>query len=653
MDPRLLMEAVAKNDENTFINLVRENEDFLDQRTAESMNTVLHWASRFGDTALVKEVLKLRPMFVDAENAKLETPLHEACRHGQTEVLKLLLEANPEAACKLNAENQSPFFVACSNGHLDVVKILLNQSWLVGLEDEGLDATCLHVAASRGFKDIVRELLNVCPGLAITFDKNGYSPLHYACNSGHLEITKMLLYLGLDIALQFSSTGYMPLHLAAMNGKTETFEEFERMAPICFHHLTRQGETVFHLTVKYKHYDAFMWLVGAFHDTDLFHRTDKLGNTLLHLAVSRGCSQMVAYLINETTPKINSENCEGLTALDILDQADRMDKFPDIKDLLERSGGRKGARMLSMTNEVDDPSNKRNSSEVNSIHHQVEETNEIQDDNTTKPEYSPRKTASHLSNASRHKRLSRRRREELAKFYNDRRYKRHDIYWEALQNARNTITLVSILIATVAFTAGMNPPPGIFSPEGKKENSTLKEKTAFKVFIISNNLALFTSLSIVIILVSIIPFQRKLLMRLLVIIHKVMWVAVSCMATSYFAATWMIVHRPGLEWMFEALIVICASTMGTLFLYLGHTLATHWLRKLKWRKDKGKKDGTVAPKPTSSDGKIQSTSANPNIRVDVRPNSSDADVKKERRSQSSFSTNSDISSSMSRGYHPY
>lgn len=151
MDPRLL-EAVARNDKNTFINLVRENEDFLDQRTAESNNTVLHWASRFGHTELVAEVLKLRPIFVDAENAKLETPVHEACRHGHTEVLKLLLEINHGAACKLSAENQSAFFVACCNGHLDVVKILLNQSWLVGLEDVGLDSTCLHVTASRGFK---------------------------------------------------------------------------------------------------------------------------------------------------------------------------------------------------------------------------------------------------------------------------------------------------------------------------------------------------------------------------------------------------------------------------------------------------------------------------------------------------------------------
>ena len=123
--------------------------------------------------------------------------------------------------------------------------------------------------------------------------KNGYSPLHHACISGHLEITRILLTLSTDLALQFSNTGYMPLHLAAMNAKTSLFEEFEQMAPISFHHLTTEGETVFHLTVKYKHYESFIWLAGAFHNTDLFHRPDQCGNTLLHLAVSRGCDQVM------------------------------------------------------------------------------------------------------------------------------------------------------------------------------------------------------------------------------------------------------------------------------------------------------------------------------------------------------------------------
>lgn len=63
--------------------------------------------------------------------------------------------------------------------------------------------------------------------------------------------------------------------------------------------------------------------------------------------------------------------------------------------------------------------------------------------------------------------------------------------------------------------------------------------TAFKVFTISNNIALFTSLCIVIVLVNVIPFQRKSLMRLLMVAHKAMWVAVAFTATAkaYVAGT--------------------------------------------------------------------------------------------------------------------
>lgn len=91
-----------------------------------------------------------------------------------------------------------------------------------------------------GLAGFVRELLNVLPHFAWKVDGNGYSPLHHSCNSGNLEITRMLLKLSADLALQFSNTGYMPLHLAAMNGNTLIFEEFEQMAPISVHHLTRQ-----------------------------------------------------------------------------------------------------------------------------------------------------------------------------------------------------------------------------------------------------------------------------------------------------------------------------------------------------------------------------------------------------------------------------
>lgn len=76
---------------------------------------------------------------------------------------------------------------------------------------------------------------------------------------------------------------------------------------------------------------------------------------------------------------------------------------------------------------------------------------------------------------------------------------------------------------------------------GPMKGKTMEGKTSvFKVFAISNIIALFTSLSVVTVLVSIIPFQRKSQTILVIIALKVIWVAVAFMATGNVAKTWVI-----------------------------------------------------------------------------------------------------------------
>ncbi|KAK9266098.1 hypothetical protein L1049_003444 [Liquidambar formosana] len=344
MDFRLF-EAIFTNDKPTFMTLVQDNQDILEQKTAKSLNTALHLATRFGQVEFVREIVKLRPDMVAAINEDLETPLHEACKQGNAEVLNLLLEANPLAACMLNYKGRSALFKACSNGHLHLVKLLLNTPRLLDLEDNGVDQTSLHVAAARGHTDIVREILNVRPNFASKIDKNGFSPLHYSSSRDHLEITKMLLNLNQELAVQYDNNGYTPVHLAAMNGKTEILKEFLSIAPTSFQFLTKEGETVFHLFVRFNQYDAFICLVQVFEDTKLINCPDQYGNTILHLAAYGKHQQLADYIINETTVNTNHRNNRGHTVYANRGQAGTTLEIGHLGDILKKVGGKR--RLLS------------------------------------------------------------------------------------------------------------------------------------------------------------------------------------------------------------------------------------------------------------------------------------------------------------------
>ncbi|KAA8540374.1 hypothetical protein F0562_024707 [Nyssa sinensis] len=674
MDLRLT-EAIVRNDTTTFISLVQENESILEQRTANSMNTVLHLASRFGHPELVKEIVKLRPEMAMADNKKLETPLHEACRRGNENVLMLLLQTNPWVASKLNFVNQSALFIACSYGHLNVVNVLLNQSWLLDLDDDGDGVSSLHIAASKGRTDIVRKILDMCPNFAQKVDKNGFSPLHYACSRGHLEISTMLVRVNQDLALQFDNNGHTPLHLAAMNGNAAILKEFISIAPSSFHLLTKEGETVFHLIVRFNRYDAFICLAQVFKDTDLLHQPDQYGNTILHLAVTGGRYHIAEFIINEMTKKINFKNARGCTALDILDEAGNTSKTQNLKGVFRKAGGKRSTELSSITvsvegfghqppnlerpsatraeevemlsefriqlgndklfvnNEVNNQpikhmptSETETQSRVDLLQHQIGDTSDIPDDDISEPDTSSRRTENGNNRLHQHRHQSQKHRKELMELYKIRHEKQHKIYREALQNARNTIILVAILIATVTFSAGTNPPRGVH-PD-KDEKSMFARTKAFNIFTVSNSVALFVSLSIVIVLVSIIPFRRKPLMRLLATAHKVMWVAVSFMATAYVAAIWLIItHDQEMDWILEDVILfVCPGILGSVFIYLVVMLVRHQLRKLKWRKEKRKLNETAKTNKATAGNKVENQSN---------------------------SSNSDVDSSLFLGYHAY
>ncbi|XP_050227922.1 ankyrin repeat-containing protein At5g02620-like [Mercurialis annua] len=585
---RRLQETILKGDIPTFLALIQENENIINQEMPSgSRNTILHMAARFGHLELAEEIVKLRPEMVSEVNKKMESPLHEACRQGKVEMVKLLVETDPWVLYKLNRENESVLFVACERGKLEVVNYLLEFQGLLMPEVDAV-TTSLYAAALGGFTEIVKEILKIRQDFAWKKDNNGCTPLHLACSKGHLETTRELLRLDVDLSSLQDNNGRTPLHWAAIKGRVNIIDEILCVSLESAEMITKDGETVLHLAVKNNQFDAVKYLMENLNVTTLINKPDHDGNTAMHLATAGKLSTMVIYLLKHNAD-VNAINRKGQTALDVVESDVSNSGALLILPAIQDAGGKRSDQVPPTFTDI------------------------LQEKN---PNFPPNKMLDPPNHHHRHK-------------HRRRREKQLEIQTEGLRNARNTITIVAVLIATVTFAAGINPPGGINQNNGK---AILGMKTSFKVFVVCNVVALFMSIGIVIFLVSIIPFRRKSMMKLLALTHKVMWVSMSFMAAAYVAGMWTILpHGNGWGgiWVLVAIMGIGGGCTAGICMGLGYLLAQHWIRKWKWRKNQKKgRDGT----PNSSISRVE-------------------ELKSMKKCDSS--SNSDVDSSDQGGYHMY
>ncbi|RWW08784.1 hypothetical protein GW17_00027758 [Ensete ventricosum] len=152
------------------------------------------------------------------------------------------------------------------------------------------------------------------------------------------------------------------------------------------------------------------------------------------------------------------------------------------------------------------------------------------------------------------------------------------LHREGINNATNSVTVVAVLFATVAFAA-------IFTvPGGTDDNgaAVVAEKGSFKVFFIFNAIALFTSLAVVVVQITLVRGEMKAERRVVEVINKLMWLASVCTSVSFIASSYIVVGRH-FEWaaVLVTLIggVIMAGVLGTMTFYVVKTKRTRSMRK--------------------------------------------------------------------------
>ncbi|KAJ8564453.1 hypothetical protein K7X08_000913 [Anisodus acutangulus] len=435
-------------------------------------------------------------------------------------------------------EIEKKLYEAAAEGDVRTLHELLQQDDLIL---DRLTLTCfnetpLHIAAMRGHVEFVKLILTRNPLLAAELDFGKSSALHIASIKGYLEIVKELLVVNPEMCLARDREGRNPLHLAAIKGRVEVMKELVQASHVAALQTTNHNESTLHLCVKNNQLETLKLLMEVISDYQLLNGRDENGYTILHLAVADKQIETVKYLLRNNKIEVNLKDDNENTSLDILAQSRRDMNDLQIGDSLREAGGLRAKDIPSSTNT-----------------------------------------------------------QNFAKFPNKESsipHSHHDIAGDWLSKKRDAIMVVASLIATMAFQAGMNPPGGFWQDNEEGNSLRMPHKAgeavmayshpkSYRYFIRVNTTAFVASLSTILLLISGLPFRRKLFMWAFMVI---MWLTVTSVALTYGISIYIVTpkkDREQLGQVIEVAVTVWCSVMALLLLGNTIRLAYKWMIKKK------------------------------------------------------------------------
>ncbi|RXH98428.1 hypothetical protein DVH24_010753 [Malus domestica] len=433
--------------------------------TNKNGETPLHVAARVGCGEVVTfliEHIKAEPMEVvdldpekeptDGEaykkllrmpNLEMDTALHVAVRYNHAGVAKILLSADPELCCSFYSTKESPLFLAVRAGSTSIADYILKKTPdHESLSFQGTNGvTALHAAATRipfAKKGIVQSMVTKNPGMVEVRDEIGWTPLHYASLRGNLKAAQLLIQNCKTFKFACyikDELGMSALHVAAYAGHTQIIEELIGRCPDICDCVNHKGQTALHAAVLGEKINVVKYVLKTPRLARLINEADNDGNTPWHLAAIHENSEIVAILrrdrrLNRTA--INKEFLQEIVkSRNVLNclARDVVVTVPYYQQKIKQEFKKFGSQGESSTSET--PVNTKNT------------------------------------------------RENL------------QAYLAQTFNRNDSKLLVATVIATVTFSAVLNPPGG-FTDDG---TPVLTKKGAYKVFMFFNTLCFALSVS--------------------------------------------------------------------------------------------------------------------------------------------------------------
>ncbi|KAI8514584.1 Unconventional myosin-XVI [Branchiostoma belcheri] len=201
--------------------------------------TALHWASRYGQTGVVKLLIQ-HGADVGARDIDGGTALHLAIRNGHTRIVELLIQHGADVTAR-DKDDMTALHWASRNGHTGVVELLVQHGADVGARDK-YGSTALHWASVDGHTGVVELLIQHGADVGVR-NKNIRTALHVASRRGQTGVVELLIQHGADVGAR-DEDGETPLDFVRDQDRRRFLKNLAVEVP--YHKLMKQsgGEKV-------------------------------------------------------------------------------------------------------------------------------------------------------------------------------------------------------------------------------------------------------------------------------------------------------------------------------------------------------------------------------------------------------------------------
>lgn len=139
------------------------------------------------------------------------------------------------------------------------------------------------------------------------------------------------------------------------------------------------------------------------------------------------------------------------------------------------------------------------------------------------------------------------------------------LHREAVQNTTNSITVVAVLFASIAFLAIFNLPGQYWKDDGSDVGKAhIADNVAFRVFCLLNATSLFISLAVVVVQITLVAWDTRAQKQVVSVVNKLMWAACACTCGAFLSIAFVVVGKKR-SWMGITITLMGAPLLvGTL-----------------------------------------------------------------------------------------